>query len=273
MAEVWEQLKKTLTDISLSRILSALLLLVICIVVVYFVMRAVKRILNRSSLDHTVIAFILPIVRFVLYFLVLLLIASYLKIDVTSLVALLSVVSLAVSLAVQSVLSNVAGGFMVISTKPFKQGDFVQVGDIMGTIDQVGLIYTILETPQNCKVMIPNSQVATATVQNFTTLGRRRLDMVFSASYEFDPEVVKDALQTAAHRCNCLPEPPTVQVMEYGDSAISYLVWVWVEANDYLDCKYRLNDLVWTIFKERGIEMTYPHLNVHLDTPENKPKG
>ena len=148
-AEELTNLQKILGGLPLETILIALAMLAVSILLVRVTVLLVERVLKRTRLDASLYRFIRTLLRIVLYFIAILIIASYLGIDVTSLVALLSVVSLAISLSVQSALSNVAGGMMVMGTKPFKRGDYVSVDGLEGTIDEIGMVYTKLHTIDN----------------------------------------------------------------------------------------------------------------------------
>lgn len=264
--EELNEIKNTLSKLPLKTILLSAALFVACLVAVKLILVVVRRVLRRTNLDSALYRFILSLLRILLCFLSILIVASSLGINVTSLVALFSVVSLAISLSVQSVLSNVAGGLMLFGTKPFKKGDYVSIEGQEGIIDEVTMAYTKLCTLDNRMVLIPNSKVSDSMIQNFTELGKRRLELVVAASYDSDPERVMQALHTAIDRLGGLPdEPVIVEFQEFGDSAISYHVCVFVASADYIDKRYLLRRLVWEEFKAADVQMTYPHLNVHLE--------
>lgn len=258
-------LKKTLENIPLNKILIAIVVLAVCLLAVHLLLKLTDRLLLHSRLDKSLHHFIRSIVRILLYFLAVLLVCGTLGIDVTSLVALLSVVSLAVSLAVQDFLSNVAGGVMLMNAKPFKQGDWVEADGVQGTVDEVGMVYTRIVTADHCRVNFPNSKLATAVVRNYSSMGKRRLDTIYHASYDSDPQIVRQALAEAADFPLVLPDAPIIRVKEYADSDIAYQVSIWVAPENYVEAGFCLNERVWDSFRKRGIEMTYPHLNVHVE--------
>ena len=271
-AEEISNIRDTLHGLPLRTVLLALAMLLGSIVAVHLIMLAVGRLLKRTKLDHSVHSFIKALLRITLYVASILMVASYLGIDVTSLVALLSVVSLAVTLSVQNALSNVAGGVMVMGTKPFKQGDYVSVDGLEGTVEEIGVVYTKLHTIDNRAVMIPNSKTASSTIENFSVLGKRRLGLTVSAAYSSEPEQVMAALHKAVQRCDPLPGAPVVvEIQDFGESAIAYDVALWVPASDFLGRRWRLRRCIWEEFRNAGVEMTFPHLNVHLDSPQ--PEG
>lgn len=258
-------LTKSLKNLPWKTLLLAIVLLAAGIIVVRILMRIIDRLLRRTRLDGSLHRFLKTILRLVLYIALLLSVISFLGIDVTSLVALLSVVTLAISLAVQNVLSNVAGGLMLMGAKPFKKGDFVCIDGEEGTIDEIGTIYTRYHTMDNRSVLVPNSTMSTATIENYSALGTRRVEMVVGASYTSDPLKVMEALRKAALRCEPLEGEEIIsEFREFGDSAITYHVCLWIPAARIIQTRYDLRRYVWEEFKAAGVEMTYPHLNVHI---------
>lgn len=228
--------------------------------------RTVKKILENSKLEKAAHSLILTLVKTVLYILLALILASSIGIDVTGIVALASVVTLAVSLALQNMLANVIGGFTLLYTHPFGAGDYVEIAGQSGSVREVGIAYTRLTTVDNKLVSIPNNAVVSSEIVNYSATGTRRVDMNVTASYDADPDKVVAALLEAAKDDRVLADPaPFAGLTGYGESAISYTVRVWVKTEDYWDVYNKINRQVLDTFRENGIEMTYPHLNVHLD--------
>lgn len=247
-----------------ATVLPTVVLVVIGILVIRIVMRIIKKALERSKLEKAAHSLIKTVVRVVLYALLALITASRLGIDVTSVVALASVLTLAVSLAVQNILTNVMGGFTLLYTKPFSSGDFVEIAGQSGTVQEIGLAYTRLSTPDNKSVCIPNSAVTSAQIVNHTVLGTRRVDITVSAAYETPVQLVLDTLREAGKLPTVLEEP-FAAVDSYGESAINYVLRVWCNTADYWDTKFAVQQRLKALFDEKGVEMTYPHLNVHLN--------
>ena len=257
--------KASLEGLTLKQVLIAVAMLAASIAIVRVVTMLVGRALKRTKLDESVHRLIKTILRFLLYFVALLVIASYLGVDVTALVALLSVLTLAVSLSVQNALSNVAGGLLVMGTKPFKKGDYVSVDGMTGVVDEITMVYTRLHTLDNRSVLIPNSKVAAATVENYSSYPKRRLDLTVSASYDADPERVMQALRSAIECCEPMKgEEICVAIEDFGDSAIAYHVHFWVASSRLIEARFELRTRIWEAFRDAGVEMTYPHLNVHV---------
>lgn len=264
-AEELSNLRDTLHSVPLRTGLIALAMLLVSVLLVHLVLRLADRLLKRTKLDGSLHRFLKTLLRIVLYVITILIVASYVGIDVTSLVALLSVASLALSLSVQSALSNVAGGLMVMGTKPFKRGDYVSVDGLEGTVDEIGMVYTTLHTIDNRSVLIPNAKVSAATIENFSALGKRRLELEVSASYDSEPERVMAALRQAVDRCEPLEgEERKIEFERFDDSAVSYHIHFWIPAARFVQTRFDLRRAVWEEFRKAGVEMTYPHLNVHL---------
>ena len=249
----------------LSLILKAVLTFVVGYVIIRVVMKAVRAALEKSRLEKAAHTLILSLCSTVLYVLLGLIIAKGLGIDITSIVALASVLTLAVSLALQAMLSNVVGGFTILYNHSFRSGDVVEVAGQTGTVKEINMAYTILCTPDNKVISIPNSAVVAAQIVNYSAADTRRVDFNVSASYDTPTQKVLDALVLAGTVDNALLDPaPFSAITDYGESAINYTLRVWVKNADYWAVFFAVNKRIKTIFDEQGIEMTYPHLNVHL---------
>ena len=249
-----------------SRLLPSVLELVIGILVIRLIMKVVTAAMEKSNLEKAAYSLITSLVRIVLYLLLGLIVASGLGIDVTGVVALASVLTLALSLSLQNMLTNVIGGFTLLYTHPFHSGDFVQIADQSGTVQEIGMTYTKLTTGDNKLIAIPNSAVVAAQIVNFSAADTRRVEVTASASYDAPTQKVLDALVLAGTVDNALLEPaPKAVITGYGESAINYSLRLWVKTADYWDVYFEVTKRVKDIFDEQGIAMTYPHLNVHLD--------
>ena len=252
----------------LDNTIRAGLTLLVGILLIKAVLRLLRKALEKTRLEKAAYGLILSLTKIGLYLLLGLSLAAGLGIDVTGVVALASVLTLAVSLALQNMLTNVLGGFALLTTHPFHSGDFVDIGDQSGTVTAIDMTYTRLMTPDNKVVCIPNSTVMSATVVNYSAGGIRRAELKISAGYDAPTQKVIDALVLAATVDNALLEPaPFAAVESYGDNAIQYILRFWAKTPEYWDVYFQVNQRVKTVFDEQGIQMTYPHLNVHLDPP------
>ena len=183
-----------------------------------------------------------------------LIVAESLNIPMTSLVALLSVGSLGVTLAAEDILGNVAGGLVILSAHPFSIGDYVEVGGVAGTVHEISLNHTKLVTPDGHLVMLPNKELASSQMTNYTVLGRRRVVQRVTASYDAPTETE-----------NLLEDPaPTVYLTAYKESSIEYTVYCWATPENWWGAYLALGEHLRDAFREYGVEMTYNHLNVHI---------
>ena len=252
--------------LTVGRVLSALLLLLVCLTLARLLLGTARRLVERAALDERIKRYILRGLRAFLYLLTALVMAGSLNIDVSSLIALVGVFGLAVSLAVQDVLGNVAGGMVLLFSKPFTLGDYVSTADGEGEVAEITLTHTKLDTPAGQRVMLPNSKLMAGQIVNYTVRGVRRADHAVSASYDDAPEAVRSACLKALSRTpNILPDPaPQVVLTAYGESSIEYRVRFWAKTEDYWDAHFRSLEEIHRAFAEDGVTMTYNHLNVHI---------
>ena len=251
---------------ALHHALPTLVLLLIGILIIRIIIAIVNKMLKKSTLEKAAHGLIRSVIRIVLYVLLGLICASALGIDVTGVVALASVVTLALSLALQDSLTNLIGGFTLLYTHPFASGHYVEIAGQSGTVDEIGMAYTKLITPDNKVISIPNSSVVSAEIVNYTVTGTRRLAINIFTDYDAPIEKVLAALKEAANIPQMLEEKGIfAEVMNYGESAIAYSVRIWAVTDDYWTAKFSIQRRIKEIFDREGIKMTYPHLNVHLD--------
>ena len=251
---------------TLEAMLIALGTFLVCLLAIKLVMMLFRKLLSRPAIDERVRRYTLAGIRAVLWIITVLIVADSLGIPVTSLVAMLSVFSLAVSLAVQSVLSNIAGGIVIMLNKPFKEGDFVETSSGTGTVQDITLNYTYLSTADGQRVIVPNSTLSADRIINYTALGKRRVVVKVTASYDAPTATVRQACLLAVERTgNILPDPaPEVLLTNYGESSIEYTVRVWCLCEHYGNVLFPLTEHLRAAFEEYGVEMTYNHLNIHI---------
>ncbi len=266
--EVLNIIAKTvgLKELTLGGIFRVILLLLIGYVIIRMLMRVVDRLLDRSKSMADIRVYIRSGVHIFLWFLLALMVAGSLDIDVTSIIAMLSVAGLAVSLALQNTLSNLAGGLQILVTKPFVVGDYIDAEGTAGTVTEIGLAYTKLMTPDAKRISVPNSQMSGAKITNYTNEDGRRVDLVFSASYDAPTQTVKDAIQEVLDGIKEVRQDPkpVIWINAYGASSIDYVVRAWTGTREYWDVYYAIMEGVREAFARYGVEMTYNHLNVHI---------
>ena len=236
-----------LQELTVSALLRVALMALVGLVIIRLLMRIVDRLLDRAKSVVDIRIYIRSAIHVFLWFLLALVVAGSLGADVSSVIAMLSVAGLAVSLALQNTLSNLAGGLMILVTKPFAVGDYIDADGTAGTVSEIGLAYTKLTTPDSKRISVPNSQMSAAKIVNYTNEAKAAILEAVAAI----PAVRRD------------PEP-VVWISAYRDSAIDYVVRAWTSTEDYWDVYNRLMEEVRESFARHGVEMTYNHLNVHL---------
>ena len=259
--KIW--LATFLTD-GAGKLLSALLILLVGIVAVRIVMIVLNKFLEKSKLELAAHTLIKSLLRVVLYLLLGLMVADSLGIDVTGVIALASVLTLSVSLALQNALANVFGGCTLLYTAPFDSGDFVEIGAESGTVGEIGMTYTKLQTPDNKMISIPNSTVVAGDIVNYSITGTRRVDIPVTAVYTEPSQKVLDALIQAATHDKVMLDPAPVAVIDsYGDSTIGYVLRMWTKTADYWDVRNAVMLNIKSIFDAQDIKMVYPHIHVY----------
>ena len=261
-----DNLKNSLAQITTNKIFEAVIVAAAGLLVVKLLLKLLDRALYRSQLDGTLKKLLHSLLKGALLFVTVIVVLERLGIEVTSLVAVLSVIGLAFSLALQNFLSNVAGGMQLLASRPFKVGDFVEAGGCSGAVTEVGMFYTRLATYENKLIQIPNSAIVSANIINHFALPTRRVDLFVSASYDAPLDLVMGTLLglARAHELVLDDPAPATHVKEYGDNAIEYALRVWCARGDYWTVYNDLIDSFKPAFDKAGIAMTYPHVNVHM---------
>ena len=248
-------------------LVSAILVLIVCVIAIRIIMKAIDKLLSRSKkLDGILQGFIKTALRIALWVIAIILVAGALGIPTASLVAVLSIAGLALSLSVQNILANLFSGITLLITKPFAAGDLVDVAGNNGTVKTVGLFYTVLDTLDNKVVSIPNSDVTGASITNYSRNPLRRVDLVFSASYDDSTDAVRAAILEAAQADPKIKTDPApfIVVGAYKESRVEYITRVWCDNADYWDVYFGMNERVRESYAKHGIHMTFDHINVHM---------
>ena len=266
--EVLQTIGRTIgiPDLTLGSLLRVAVIVLVGWLVIRLLMRMVDRMLDRSKSLAAIKPYVHTAFHIFLWVLLALMLAGTLDVDVTSIIAMLSVAGLAVSMALQNTLSNLAGGLVLLVTKPFGPGDYVEADGVSGTVAAVNMAYTIFHTPDNKEIFVPNSQLSATKIINYNRLGRRRMDLKFTASYDAPTARVRAAIQEVLSAVpGILDDPaPAVYLSEYQSSSVEYLVRLWTSSDDYWTVYYALIEGVRESFARHGVEMTYNHLNVHI---------
>ena len=251
---------------SFDKMVDALLILLCGIVVIRIGMAVLEKILKTDKREKAAHTLIKSLVRAVLYLLLSMTVVASLGVDVTGVIALASVLTLSISLALQNALANVFGGFALLYTAPFRSGDYVDIGADSGTVVEIGMTYTKLRTVDNKMISIPNSTVINGDIVNYSITGTRRVDISATAVYSAQPQKVLDALIQAATHDKVLVDPaPAAVIDSYGDNTVRYILRVWTKTEDYWDVRNDLMINIKNVFDAQEIQMVYPHVHVYTE--------
>lgn len=267
VAETLGSVTDKIAGFTWMQVLFLVLLIGVCVIIRKVLLAVAEKAIVRLKVEKSLHGFIRSTLSIVLWFIIILIVADYIGIPVTSLLAVFSLVGLAISLAIQGTLSNLAGGIMLLTAKPFVVGDFVEAGGISGVVTEIGLVYTKVTTVDNKIIFAPNSEISGSKIVNFTNQSQRRVDLVVSASYDAPVEKVEQVLAGILEAdSRVLKDPaPFARVSNYGSSAIEYTVRAWCATEEYWNVHFDLLKQVKMAFDKAGIEMTYDHLNVHIE--------
>ncbi len=254
------------SNLNLQKIITIVLLFAGCMAAMKIILKLVDRAFDRLDMEKSLHTFIHAALRVVLWLMTLCIVLDYMGVPMTSLVALLGVLGLAVSLAIQGTLSNLAGGIQVLVSKPFKAGDYVEAGGVSGTVREVGLAYTKLATVDNKVISVPNGQISGEKIINYSTAEKRRVDLVFGVSYDSDSQQVLTCIKSVvgAHPKALFTPEPFVRMSGLKDSCIEYTLRVWCATEDYWDLYFDLLEQVKASFDQHGIEIPYNQLDVRI---------
>lgn len=266
MVEFFEQYFQIDIIEVIKQIMPIVLVLIVCLLAIKVIMKIIKRLIQNSKLEKSLHTFIEKTVKVVLYFIVVLIIADMLNIPITSLLATFSVVGLAASLAIQDALANLASGIMILATHPFKCGDYVEGAGTAGTVKDINFTHTVLLTPDNKKIHVPNNQIINAVIINYSEQKNRRVDLTFNLAYSADAKKIKEIMykEIEAHPKVLKSEPIFVRTTGYKESGIDYTLRVWSKSSDYWDVYFDLLESIKEELDRNKIEIPYNQLDVHI---------
>ncbi len=265
MGEFFQNLWNSIVH-AVPTIILAVIVLVIGLIVCKLALKVLGKGLDRSRLDLTVTNFVKQCCKIVLYVLLITVVLSMLGIPATSIVTVIGTAGVAIGLALQNSLSNVAGGIMLMINKPFKIGDYIAVSGVSGTVRQITILYTRLDSDSNQAIFIPNGQVSGAVVTNNNGNDIRRVDMKISISYDDDFSKAQQVITEVLKRNEkVLSNPaPTIRMLEHGASAIVIAVRPWCKAADYWDVFFAVTEDIRAAFISAGISIPYDQIDVHV---------
>ncbi len=266
-----EKISNWLYDLAVTKgvtILIALVVLIIGLWVIKISVNSLSKMMEKKNTDPSLRPFLKSMASVLLKIMLIISVMGMMGIEMTSFIAILGAAGLAVGLALSGTLQNFAGGVMLLIFKPFKVGDFIEAQGFMGTVHEIQIFNTILKTPDNKTIIIPNGGLSTGPMTNFSTEPTRRVDFSFGIGYSDDINKAKSVLErvlTSDSRIHKDPEP-FIAVGELGDSSVNFTVRVWADGADYWGIHFDTIEKVKKEFDKAGISIPFPQTDVHLFT-------
>ena len=251
---------------ALPTVIIALVILIVGILISKLIAKIVGKAVSKSNVNGSAKSFLVSLINIILYIAVVIMALSVLNVPMSSIITILGAAGLAISLALQSCLSNLSGGFIILFTKPFTAGDIIELDETVGTVRDIGIFYTKIVTFDNKTVFIPNGKVTDAKIVNYTETPTRRIDLKFDISYSDDFGKAREViLEIISNEKLILKAPePIVRMSAHNSSSISIDVLVWVNNADYLTERYNMTEAVKAAFDENGIVIPFPQLDIHV---------
>jgi len=248
------------------KIIAAVAILIIGRIVAKIIRKLIVKVMDKKEVDKTISSFTSSLTYSALLIFVILAALSQVGIQTTSFMAIIGAAGLAIGLALQGSLSNFASGFLIILFRPFKMGDYVEAGGVSGSISKISVFTTDINTVDNKKIIVPNSQIMNGTITNYTAEKTRRVDLVFGVGYETDIKKVKDILNGIISKHDLvLKDPePFVRLANLGDSSIDFKVRAWTKTADYWTVYFDLTESAKEEFDKENINIPYPQMDVHM---------
>ncbi|MDD3323079.1 MAG: mechanosensitive ion channel [Paludibacter sp.] len=250
------------------KLLGAIIVFLIGIRLIKVLTKSISKLMEKSQIDPTLKPFIRSIINALLQVLLVISVLSMVGIEMTSFIAILGAAGLAVGLALSGTLQNFAGGVVILLLKPFKVGDFIEAQGFMGVVKEIQIFNTILKTPDNKTIFVPNGGLSTNSVTNFSTEPFRRVDFSFGIGYGESVEKAKKVLSeiiAADTRIINEPAEPFIAVSELADSSVNFVVRVWAKTEDYWGVHFDMNEKVYNEFNKNNIEIPFPQVSVHMN--------
>jgi small conductance mechanosensitive channel len=264
--EILERMYTLLVRYGMKFIL-ALVVLIVGLIVIRWITKALVRFMKKGNVNESLIPFLKSGTSILLKVMLVISVMGMVGIQMTSFIAVLGAAGLAVGLALQGTLQNFAGGVMILLFKPYEVGNFIEAQGFMGTVKEIQIFTTVLTTPDNRKVIIPNSPLATGPITNFSAMPTRRIDFSFGIGYSDDIDKAKDILLKMAQKDDRVlkeENPPEVMVESLGDSAVNLKLRIWVKSKDYWSLWCDTQEGVKKQFDAAGISIPFPQRDVHL---------
>ncbi|MBN1819562.1 MAG: mechanosensitive ion channel [Prolixibacteraceae bacterium] len=248
------------------KLIGALITLIIGLWIIGLIRKAVRKQFEKSSMDPSLRGFMNSLIGITLKILLFISVVGMVGIQMTSFIAILGAAGLAVGMALSGTLQNFAGGIMILIFKPFKSGDFIEAQGYTGIVKEIQIFNTILKTPDNKTIIIPNGGLSTGSMVNYSTESQRRVDLTFGIAYGDDVDKARKVLEGLINADErILKDPaPFIAVSELADSSVNLVVRVWAEAANYWGIYFDLTEKVYKTFGNEGLNIPFPQMDVHV---------
>ena len=249
-------------------VVMAILTLIIGLSLIKVFNRLLTKQVEKSKMDESLKPFILSVFSVVMKILLIIVVIGILGIPTASFVAVIGAGSLAIGLAFQGALSNLAGGVLLLTMRPFKVGDYIEGSGYSGTVKAIQILYTELITPDNKMIYIPNGTLSNAGIVNYSVHDTRRVDFTFGVGYETDTQHVLNVLEGILnnHELVMSDPEPFIRLSAHGDSAVEYVARVWVKSEDFWTVHFDVLQEVKKSFDQEGISIPYPQMDIHMES-------
>ncbi len=252
------------------KLVGAILVWIIGLWVIKLLVKGLSRLMNNAKLDPSLVPFLRSMSAIVLKVLLAISVLGMLGIEMTSFIAILGAAGLAVGLALSGTLQNFSGGVMILIFKPYKVGDVIEAQGYTGSVKEIQIFNTILKTPDNKTIIIPNGGLATSSMINYSTEDRRRVDWSFGIGYGDDVDKAKAVIKRLCDEDSRILKDPEVfiAVSELADSSVNFAVRAWVESADYWGVFFAMNENIYKTFAKEGLNIPFPQMDVHVHKNE-----
>jgi len=248
----------------LRQVVIAVIIIIIGLWAIKFIVNLTKKAMEKKGIDSSIISFSTQLLSIVLKVVLVISIAGTFGFETTSLIGIISALAFAVGLALQGSLSNFAAGVMILLFKPFKIGDYVEAAGNDGTVQEIEIFNTILATPDNKKIIVPNSEVYSSSIINYSHYDKRRVDLEIGVDYDSDIKKVKESLENICNNHQLIHKEPApfVRLGTLADSSINFKVRVWTDTPNYWSVYFDLTETIKENFDKESIEFPYPHVTI-----------
>ncbi len=264
-----EQILSKLTDISVEyapKLIGALIIWIIGGWIIKFLTRGIEKVMDKRNFDASLKPFFISFLSILLKVILVISVLSMIGVEMTSFIAILGAAGLALGLALSGTLQNFAGGVIILIFKPFKVGDFIDAQGHSGSVHQIQIFNTILKTPDNKTIIIPNGGLSNTSMTNFSTEETRRVDWTFGIAYGDDADKAKAVILKLCNEDSRIQKEPElfVALSELGDSSVNFAVRAWVKTPDYWSVFFDMNEKVYKTFSKEGLHIPFPQMDVHV---------